>query len=486
MADRPLLSLEGIARRFGDKVALRNVDLEVAEGEVHVVCGENGAGKTTLMNVLAGIVRPDAGRIVLRGEAVAIPDPIAAARLGIGMVHQHFTLVPSMTVAENLFLGRQPVRFGLFSDRAEMRRRAAGLIARYHFDLDPDAVVGRLSVGQRQRVEILKALAFDASLLILDEPTAVLTPPEVDGLIGVIAGLRERGRTVIFITHKLREVKAVSDRVTVMRDGASVATHRTADVSEAEIAREMVGRDVFLVGRGAAGQEGRSFGPPLLVLDGVTRTDHAGRRLLDHVDLDVRAGEVLGIAGVDGNGQTELAEAVAGLAPVQAGRILFSGEDVTRAPPHPRRADGLGFIPEDRLDRGLSATMSIAENVAATNYDAARLKRGGLVSRRLAEAFALRKIAEFDVRGSSSPASSRRGRASSSSPSRPAASTSARPSSSTARSSRPPTRAAPSSSSPRSCRRSSPSPTASPSCIAAASCACFPAPRPTSRRSASS
>ena len=399
MTDRPILHLSAIAKRFGDKVALRHVDLDVAEGEVHVVCGENGAGKTTLMNVLAGIVRPDAGTILLRGKTVTIADPIAAAGLGIGMVHQHFTLVPSMTVAENLFLGRQPVRLGLFSDRGEMRRRAAELIARYRFDLDPDAVVSRLSVGQRQRVEILKALAFDAGLLILDEPTAVLTPPEVDGLIEVIAGLREKGRTVIFITHKLREVKAVSDRVTVMRDGASVATHRTADVSEADIAREMVGRDVFLVGRGAAGAEARTFGPPLLVLDGVTRTDHAGRRLLDTVSLSIRAGEVLGVAGVDGNGQTELAEAVAGLAPVQAGRIAFAGADMTGATPHARRDAGLAFIPEDRLDRGLSATMSIAENVAATNYAVAGLKRAGLVSRRLTEAFAGRKIAEFDVRG---------------------------------------------------------------------------------------
>ncbi len=399
MVEEPILSLRGIAKRFGEKVALHHVDLDARAGEVHVVCGENGAGKSTLMNVLAGIIRPDAGDIAIRGRHVTIADPIAAARLGIGMVHQHFTLVPSMTVAENLFLGRQPVRRWLFSDRRAMSARAAELIARYQFELDPGAPVARLSVGQRQRVEILKALAFDAEILILDEPTAVLTPPEVDGLLAVIAALRARGRTIIFITHKLREVKAVSDRVTVMRDGRNVGTHDTASVSEADIAREMVGREVFLVGRGERGEVPRAFGGPALVLDSVTMTNAFGRRLLDVVSLAVREGEVLGIAGVDGNGQTELAEAVAGVAPIQAGAIRFGDRDMSGASPHARRDAGLGFIPEDRLDRGLSASMSITENVAATNYRAAGLKRFGLVSRRVADAFGTRKIREFDIRG---------------------------------------------------------------------------------------
>ncbi len=400
MPDAPyLLHLGGIAKRFGEKIALHRVDLSVAAGEVHVVCGENGAGKTTLMNVLAGIVRPDAGEIVLRGKPVMITDPIAAARLGIGMVHQHFTLVPSMTVAENIFLGRQPRRGLVFTDRQAMRERASELVARYKFDLEIDAPVSRLSVGQRQRVEILKALAFDAEILILDEPSAVLTPPEVDALIRVIGELRARGRTIIFITHKLREVKAASDRITVMRDGKSIATHPTAEVSEADIAREMVGRDVFLVGRGEDGAPGRSFGMPLLTLDGVTVTNASARRLLDDVSFEVRAGEVLGIAGVDGNGQTELAEAVAGIAPIQAGAILLGGRDVTNSHPDERRRAGLGFVPEDRIDRGLSAIMSITENVAATNYDAAKLKRMGIVRQKAAEAFAARRIAEFDIRG---------------------------------------------------------------------------------------
>jgi ABC-type uncharacterized transport system ATPase subunit len=392
-----ILELRGIAKWFGEKPALVHVDLDVRRGEVHVICGENGAGKSTLMNILAGIHQPSAGSIVLNGNEVRIADPIAASRLGIGMVHQHFTLVPSMSVAENLFLGRQPRRLGVLSDRRAMVTHAADLIARYNFRLDPEAPVRTLSVGQRQRVEILKALAFDAALLILDEPTAVLTPPEVDELIAVVDGLRARGRTILFITHKLREVKAVSDRVTVIRHGRSVSTHFTRDVSEADIARDMVGRDVFLVGRKAGAE--RRFGEPVLELERVTMTNHAGRRLLDGVTFDVRAGEVFGIAGVDGNGQTELAEAVAGLMPVQAGAIRFDGKDMTTASVPQRQAAGLGFVPEDRLDRGLSVTMSVAENVAATNYGRAGLVDRGLVSRGRLDAFADAKIKEFDVRG---------------------------------------------------------------------------------------
>ncbi|UCI24318.1 ABC transporter ATP-binding protein [Mesorhizobium sp. B2-8-5] len=399
-----ILSLAGIAKSFGDKAALSHVDLEVRRGEVHVICGENGAGKSTLMNILAGIHQPNAGSIVLNGKTVTIADPIAASRLGIGMVHQHFTLVPSMSVAENLFLGRQPRRLGIFSDRRQMVERARELIARYNFRLDPEAPVRTLSVGQRQRVEILKALAFDADLLILDEPTAVLTPPEVDELIGVVDGLRTRGRTILFITHKLREVKAVSDRVTVIRHGRSISTRNTADVTEADIARDMVGRDVFLVGRdvflvGRKGSGQRSFGAPVLTLDSVSMTNHSGRRLLDRISLQVRAGEVLGIAGVDGNGQTELAEAIAGLMPVQAGRIRFGDRDLTDADLWERQQAGLGFVPEDRLDRGLSVTMSVAENVAATNYSRAGLLSGGLINRQKLDSFVGEKIKEFDVRG---------------------------------------------------------------------------------------
>lgn len=393
-----ILRLSAITKTFGEKLALKHVDLAVRRGEVHVICGENGAGKSTLMNILAGIHQPSGGSIELNGEAVSIADPIAASRLGIGMVHQHFTLVPSMSVAENVFLGRHLRKWGIVSDKRTMVARTRALIDRYHFRLDAEAPVRSLSVGQRQRVEILKALAFDAELLILDEPTAVLTPPEVDELLDVIAGLRARGRTILFITHKLREVKAVADRVTVIRHGESISTYETQTVSEVDIARDMVGRNVFLVGR-AADDTPRTFGPPVLRLDGVSITNAAGRLLLDNIRLDIRAGEVLGIAGVDGNGQTELSEAVAGLISIQAGRIMLGEKDITTASVTERQQAGMGFVPEDRLDRGLSKTMSVAENLAASNYDRAGLKSRGLVDQSRMETFAQQKIAEFDVRG---------------------------------------------------------------------------------------
>ena len=393
-----ILRLSAISKMFGEKTALKHVDLSVARGEVHVICGENGAGKSTLMNILAGIHQPSGGTITLNGHVVDISNPIAASRLGIGMVHQHFTLVPSMTVAENVFLGRHPRQFGVFSDRRKMIAETMALIKRYNFGLDAETPIRELSVGQRQRVEILKALAFDAELLILDEPTAVLTPPEVDELIEVISGLRSRGRTILFITHKLREVKAVSDRVTVLRHGESISTQSTSAVTEADIARDMVGRNVFLVGR-AGQQQPRTFGEPILRLRNVSVNNATGRRVLDNISFDVRAGEVLGIAGVDGNGQTELSEVIAGLMAIQDGSIALGGLDITGDGVPARQRAGLGFVPEDRLDRGLSVTMSVAENLAATNYGRAGLIRNGLVQTTKADAFAAEKIREFDVRG---------------------------------------------------------------------------------------
>jgi general nucleoside transport system ATP-binding protein len=396
--DAALLRLSGVTKRFGDKVALADVDLEVAAGEIHVICGENGAGKSTLMNILAGIVRPDAGEIILDGVVRRFDDPIAASRAGIGMVHQHFKLIPSMTVAENLYLNRQPLRYGFMIDRQAMREGTATLIAQYHFDLDPDARIARLSVGQRQRVEILKALGFDARLLILDEPTAVLTPPEVEELLGVIAGLKARGRTLVFITHKLKEVKAVADRVTVLRHGQRISTRATKGLSEATIARDMVGRDMKPPKRSKAYQRGEAA--PTLAVRNLSMTTASGRRLLDGATLEIFPGEIVGVAGVDGNGQTEISEALAGLVPIQAGAILLRGTDIAGTSPRQRRAAGLAFIPEDRLDRGLSATMTIAENVAAGNYALRRLVNGaGLIQMAARDDFAVQKIRRYDVRG---------------------------------------------------------------------------------------
>ena len=398
-AGHPILHLQGIRKTFGSKVAIESIDLAVAAGEVHAICGENGAGKSTLMNILAGIHQPDAGTISVRDRAVDISGPAEAARLGIGMVHQHFTLVPSMTVAENIFLGRQPRRWGgLVADRAAMRQAAADLIGRYGFELRPDQRVRELTVGQRQRVEIIKALAFDAEILILDEPTAVLTPTEVDDLMKVIEVLRDRGRTALFITHKLREVKAVADRVTVIRHGRSVGTRDNAGLSESEIADLMVGRAVFLAERKQVPPR-TDRGDDYLTVTGLTSVDGTGRAVLQDVTFGIRPGEVLGIAGVEGNGQTELAEALTGLRPVASGRVALDGTDVTGWPAGRRRGAGMAFIPEDRLDRGLSRTMSVAENLAASNYTRGRLVRRGLISQAALRRFTAEQIRRYDIRG---------------------------------------------------------------------------------------
>ncbi len=398
MMNDNILLLKGIEKRFDETVALDQVDLSIRRSEVHVVCGENGAGKSTLMNILVGIHEPDAGKIILKGKEIKIPDPLTAGAMGIGMVHQHFTLVPSMNVAENLFLGHHLHRFKFFSDHQAMLKRARDLINAYNFSLDSEETVSNLSVGQRQRVEILKALAFDAELLILDEPTAVLTPPEVKELLKVISNLRDSGRTIVFITHKLREVKAVSDRVTILRGGKNISTHNTKDVTEKDIARDMVGRDVFLSGRQNKIPEARIFGKNILQTEGISISNSNGRLLLDNVNLNVREGEILGIAGVDGNGQTELAESIAGLLPVQAGLIKLCGSDITKASVVMRQNIGLGFVPEDRLDRGLSRNMSIAENMAATNYLRAGILQHGFVSQGLLESFTKKGIEQFDIR----------------------------------------------------------------------------------------
>lgn len=395
----PLLEISGISKRFGDKVALERVDLNVMSGEVHAICGENGAGKSTLMNILSGIHRPDTGRILFRGRSLEFADASAAARTGIGMVHQHFTLVPSMTVAENIYLGQQPRKWGVMADKKAMYRGAAKVIETYGLDLDPRSRIRDLTVGQRQRAEILKALAFDAEVLILDEPTAVLTPPEVDELIVVLDKLRSRGRTILFITHKLREVKALSDNVTVIRRGISVGTQATADVSEEGLSRLMVGRSVFLTEKRTEGRTVQPGDSPVITVNNLSHVDHTGKRTLDSVSFSLRAGEILGIAGVEGNGQTELAEVLTGLRKASAGSITYAGKDVTSWTVRQLRDHGIGHIPEDRLDRGLSKPMSVAENLAISNYRHIGLVDKGLVSRRRLESWATEQITGYDIRG---------------------------------------------------------------------------------------
>jgi len=353
----PTVSLTGIVKRYGRLVALDGVDLELAPGRVHAVVGENGAGKSTLMQILAGHVTRDAGSIALDGRPVAIDDVAQAHRLGISMVHQHFMLFPSLSVAENLTIGHEPRRAGLF-DRRTARAVVAELSERFGLQVDPDARVGDLSVGALQRVEILRALYRDARIVILDEPTAVLTPQETRSLFETIRGLAADGRTIVFVSHHLDEVLDHAERVTVLRDGRVTADLPTAETDARGLARAMVGRDVVLALRRPPAAPGR----PVLELLGVRA---AG---LGPIDLTVRAGEIVGVAGVAGNGQGELADVVAGLVPATDGSITIDGRDVTSASVADRRGAGLSYIPEDRYRRGLAADASIRDNLVVGRH----------------------------------------------------------------------------------------------------------------------
>ena len=352
------LELRGLTKRFGTLLANDHIDLVVEPGEIHCLLGENGAGKSTLMNTLYGLLQPDEGQILLDGRAWRCESPRAAIAAGIGMVHQHFMLVPVFTVAENIMLGRERVtRFGLL-DRAAAQRRVVELSERYGLAVQADALVTDLSVGEQQRVEILKALANDVEVLILDEPTAVLTPQEIDELIEVLRAIAATGTSIIFISHKLKEVTRLADRITVIRRGAVVATV-DPDTPERELAELMVGRSVELVvGKSAARPSG-----PTLVVDGLTVVDAAGAAVVDDVSFRVAGGEIVGIAGVVGNGQSELINALLGLATPVRGSITVRGTELTGRSPRAHLDAGIGYVPEDRSHDGFIGTFSVAENL---------------------------------------------------------------------------------------------------------------------------
>jgi general nucleoside transport system ATP-binding protein len=387
------LRLRGITKRFGDLVANDSIDLDITPGEIHCLLGENGAGKTTLMNVLYGLLQPDAGTISIDGVEHAHASPKEAIGAGIGMVHQHFMLVDVFTVAENLILGREDSTGGLLN-MGEARHTVRRLSERYGLEVDPDAVIEELPVGVQQRVEILKALANDAKYLILDEPTAVLTPQETDQLMTVMRSLRDEGKAIVFITHKLREVREIADKITVIRHGKVVGAAKPTD-SESDLAELMVGRAVNLL----VDKKPASASPePRLLIRGLFVGRPNGTLAVDNLDLEVYGGEIVCIAGVQGNGQTELAEALLGVTPVLKGTIELDGKRLTGLTPRETIDAGLGFVPEDRKQDGCVGTFTVAENLILNHHEEHPYARGIALDLSKVRQNAAHRIAEFDIR----------------------------------------------------------------------------------------
>ncbi|MDQ2984823.1 MAG: ABC transporter ATP-binding protein [Actinomycetota bacterium] len=394
MADASVLELKGITKRFPGVLANDHVDFDLHDGEVHALLGENGAGKSTLMNVVYGLYRPDEGEIHVNGKPVTIHSPREAIDLGIGMVHQHFMLIPVMTVAENIVLAAEP-RKGLLLDYDAARQRVRDLSEQYGLAVDPDARVESISVGQEQRVEILKALYRNADILILDEPTAVLTPQEASQLFETLKALVAQGLSIIFISHKLNEVLEIADRITVLRRGKKIETLLRAGATEQKLAQLMVGREVLL----RVEKNPTEPGDPLLQVEDLEVLDDRGLQAVRGVSLNVRAGEIVGIAGVDGNGQTELVDALTGLRRPSAGAVRIRGKDVTKASARDVLDTGVGHIPEDRQRRGLVLEFTLAENLALEEYRKPPLSRWGWLYPGRLVARARKLLEEFDVRG---------------------------------------------------------------------------------------
>jgi general nucleoside transport system ATP-binding protein len=394
MADAPLLELRGITKRFPGVVANDHVDFDLAKGEVHALLGENGAGKSTLMNILYGLYHPDEGEIRRNGRQLRIDSPRAAIDTGIGMVHQHFMLIPVMSVAENIVLGVEPHN-GPILDLETAEERVRELSQQFGLAVRPEARIDSISVGMQQRVEILKALYRGAEILILDEPTAVLTPQEAAELFAIVRSLQAEGKSIIFISHKLNEVLEIADRITVLRRGKTVETVPREGATEEGLARLMVGREVLL----RVEKKPAEPGEPLLQVENLRVRDERGLEAVRGVSFEVRAGEIVGIAGVDGNGQTELIEAITGLRRPEAGRIVAGGEELTDEGARECLEAGLGHIPEDRQLRGLVLDFTLAENIALHDFrEPPDSKWGWLFPERIV-ARAKGLLTEFDVRG---------------------------------------------------------------------------------------
>ena len=388
-----VLEMRGVTKTFGPVRANDGVSITLHRGEILGLLGENGAGKSTLMKILYGLYKPGSGEIFIDGEEVTIHDPKDAVSRGIGMVHQHFTLIPPLTVAENIVLGAEPRR-GATLDLEAAIKATEELSERYGLTVDPRARVANLSVGVRQRVEILKTLYREARILVLDEPTAVLTPQETEDLFGVLKELVADGLSIIFITHKLGELLGISDEITIIRDGRVVDTVKTAETNEGELARLMVGREVLL----RVEKEASRVGEARLAAEGLVVLSNTGARAVDGVSLEVRAGEILGIAGVDGNGQTELAEALAGVRHAESGRVYLEGEDLTRLGGDARQERGLAYVPEDRASKGLVQDFTLYENNSLKTYDEPPNSRFGWIFPKVMRRRAAENLRAYDVR----------------------------------------------------------------------------------------
>jgi len=391
------LELRGITKRFGSLTANDSIDLAVGNGEIHAILGENGAGKSTLMNIVYGLLAPDEGTISVDGKVVTIDSPLDALAAGIGMVHQHFMLIPVFTVAENIVLGHEKTKGPGLLDLEAARKEILRVSAEFNFDIDPDALVEDLPVGLQQRVEIIRALIYDAQVLILDEPTAVLTPQETDELLRNMKKLKANGTSIVFITHKLREVKEAADKITIIRRGKVVGT-ASPSASQEELASLMVGRPVSLDVEKKAPQ----LGSVMLDVKNLNISDHTGRSLVKNVSFELRAGEILAVAGVQGNGQTELAEAIVGLQEHVHGTISLDGADITHSSVRDALHSGIAFVPESREEDGLIGSFSIAENLILDLHDLPPYAKGPVISQSTVLSEADKRVAEFDIRTQSS------------------------------------------------------------------------------------
>lgn len=389
-----VVELRGIVKRFGKVLANNNINLGICKGEVHAIAGENGAGKSTLMKILYGLYQADAGQIFLHGKQILKHSPKQAVQAGIGMVHQHFMLIPPLTVAENVMLGMESTKAGFLLDSEQVCERIRELSQRFHLDLDPTLRVDQLSVGENQRVEILKVLYRGAEILILDEPTAVLTPGEVTQFFAIIRELVKQGKTAVIITHKLDEIMKISDRVTVIRQGQTVETVKTSEIDPQGIAELMVGRHVQLSLEKPPCQVGKT----ILSVKDLTVARNAEIMALQDIAFEIRAGEIFGVAGVEGNGQTELLEALMGLnrEQIRKGKIELLGQDITRWNARQRLDGGISHVPEDRHHRGLVLEYSIRDNLILGQHQ--HYFSGGLIQTEYLEKRAQEMIAEFDIR----------------------------------------------------------------------------------------